>query len=211
MEGLARSGPHAIRDPVALRCWCRRVCLLFVAVGPNPAGRDNEAIRFSEYGYADVVRLLLADERVDPTALDEQTIVRTCANGHQFLLKLVFGSKTPADLAAAELNEANAQCRVKWRKRAIKHVRASQKRRAFFSSIAMLVLAIAIDCIICYHTWDRAPSDVFVTFALIPVVVIPVLWAHTVPAIVPMCKLARDTSVGTALATLYEFLSRDEE
>ena len=55
-----------------------------------PSADDNEAIRWaSGNGHADVVRLLLADSRVDPNARDNEAIRCASQYGHADVVRLL--------------------------------------------------------------------------------------------------------------------------
>src|SRR3972149_6711686 len=76
-----------------------------IADGVNPAAMYNSAIRLaSEYGYFEVVRLLLQDPRVDPAALDNYAIQWASAKGHLAVVRLLL--QDPRVNPAANNNEA---------------------------------------------------------------------------------------------------------
>ena len=56
----------------------------------NPAASNNYAIRLaSTRGHAEVVKLLLADERVDAGADNNQAIKRASEKGHLDVVKMI--------------------------------------------------------------------------------------------------------------------------
>lgn len=61
-----------------------------VSLGAN----NNSAIRWaSKNGYSEIVELLLADKRVDPTAQDNYAIRRASARGRVEVVKLLLADK----------------------------------------------------------------------------------------------------------------------
>ena len=66
------------------------LAMAIAAAGVDPASDDNLAIQWaSRNGYADAVRLLLADPRVDPSDRDNWAIIMTCGNGHAEVVRLL--------------------------------------------------------------------------------------------------------------------------
>ena len=51
---------------------------------------NNDSIKLaSKYGYADIVKLLIADPRVDPTDDDNTAIKEASSNGHTRIVELL--------------------------------------------------------------------------------------------------------------------------
>ena len=67
----------------------------------DPSDEDNTAIvRASEYGYKEVVELLLSDDRVDPSDRRNEAIILASLNGHIEVVELLLsdGRVDPSDL-----------------------------------------------------------------------------------------------------------------
>ena len=75
-----------------------------------PHANDNKAIRIaSEHGNADLVRLLLADPRVDPTAHNNEAIRAASHNGYTYVVKLLLddGRADPAAFNNGAIRDAS--------------------------------------------------------------------------------------------------------
>ena len=55
-----------------------------------PQANDNEAIKYASfYGHTEIIRLLLADSRIDPLANDGDLLKKTSRSGYTSIVNLL--------------------------------------------------------------------------------------------------------------------------